>query len=49
MISAGTLLDEEPNYSQKEHDFDGVFGVASTKRAKTELEALRRYGRYLTD
>ena len=31
VISAGTLLDEELNYSQKEHDFDGVFGVASTK------------------
>ena len=30
----GALLDEEPNYSQKEHDFDGVFGVASTIRSR---------------
>ncbi len=41
MISAGTLLDEEPNYSQKEHDFDGVFGVASTKRARDRIRSAK--------
>ncbi|MGB8084870.1 MAG: PAC2 family protein [Nitrososphaeraceae archaeon] len=41
MISAGTLLDEEPNYSQKEHDLDGVFGVASTKRARDRIRSAK--------
>ncbi len=41
VISAGTLLDEEPNYSQKEHDFDGVFGVASTKRARDRIRSAK--------
>ena len=41
VISAGTLLDEEPNYSQKEHDFDGMFGVASTKRTRDRIRSAK--------
>jgi uncharacterized protein len=41
VISAGTLLDEGPNHSQKEHEFDRVFGVASTKRARDRIKSAK--------
>ena len=39
--SAETLLDEAPNHSQKEHEFDGVFGVTSTKRVRVRIRSTK--------
>jgi predicted ATP-grasp superfamily ATP-dependent carboligase len=37
VISSGSISTEEPKQSPKEYDLQGVYGVASTERAKDKM------------